>query len=46
MWLFVREGFFSVVCARQGDGQRGRPIDPERVSYPRLQSWVADKKEK
>ena len=31
MWLFVREGFFSVVCARQGDGKRGRPIDPERV---------------
>lgn len=31
MWLFTREGFFSVVCARQGDGKRGRPIDPKRV---------------
>jgi hypothetical protein len=27
MWLFTKHGFFSVVCARQGDGKQGQPID-------------------
>jgi hypothetical protein len=27
MWLFTKHGFFSVVCARQGDGEQGQPID-------------------
>ncbi len=31
MWLFTRHGFFSAVCARQGDGKHGRPIDPARL---------------
>lgn len=31
MWLFTRYGFFSVVCARQGDGHYGEPIDPDRL---------------
>ena len=31
MWVFTKHGFFSVVCARQGDGGRGRPVDPDRV---------------
>jgi hypothetical protein len=31
MWLFTKHGFFSVVCARQGDGQQGRPIDTTRL---------------
>lgn len=30
MWLFTQHGFFSVVCARQGDGGRRRPVDPDR----------------
>ncbi len=31
MWLFTRHGFFSVVCARQGDGGHGQPVDPNRI---------------
>lgn len=31
MWVFTRYGFFSAVCARQGDGGHGRPVDPGRV---------------
>jgi hypothetical protein len=31
MWIFTRYGFFSVVCARQGEGQPGQPVDPDRV---------------
>jgi hypothetical protein len=31
MWVFTKHGFFSVVCARQGDGRHGRPVDPDRV---------------
>ena len=31
MWLFTKHGFFSVVCARQGDGKHGRPIDTTRL---------------
>lgn len=30
MWLFTRYGFFSAVCARQGDGS-GQPVDPTRM---------------
>jgi hypothetical protein len=30
MWHFTKHGFFSVVCARQGDGRHGRPVDPDR----------------
>ena len=31
MWFFTTHGFFSVVCARQGDGRHGNPVDPARV---------------
>jgi hypothetical protein len=31
MWLFTKHGFFSVVCARQGDGRQGQPIDTTRL---------------
>lgn len=31
MWLFTKHGFYSIVCARQGDGSHGQPVDPDRV---------------
>jgi hypothetical protein len=31
MWVFTRHGFFSAVCARQGDGRHGRPVDTGRI---------------
>ncbi len=31
MWVFLREGFVSVVCARKGDGAPDRPIDKRRL---------------
>jgi hypothetical protein len=31
MWVFTKHGFFSAVCARQGDGKHGEPIDPDRI---------------
>lgn len=31
MWLFTKHGFFSVVCARQGDGAHRRLIDPSKL---------------
>ncbi len=31
MWLFTKYGFFSAVCARQGDGHYDRPVDPDRI---------------
>ncbi len=31
MWVFTKYGFFSVVCARQGSGKRGQPVDPNRM---------------
>ena len=31
MWLFTKYGFFSAVCARQGDGRHGQPVDSERI---------------
>ena len=31
MWIFTKYGFFSAVCARQGDGSHGQPVDPDRV---------------
>lgn len=30
-WLFTKYGFFSAVCARQGDGAHGSPVDPDRI---------------
>ena len=31
MWLFTQYGFFSTVCAREGDGSHGKPVDPGRI---------------
>lgn len=31
MWLFTKYGFYSAVCARQGDGRHGRPVDESRI---------------
>ncbi|TVR52796.1 MAG: hypothetical protein EA426_18575 [Spirochaetaceae bacterium] len=31
MWIFTKHGFFSAVCARQGTGQSGRPVDLDRM---------------
>jgi hypothetical protein len=31
MWVFTKHGFFSAVCARQGSGERGQPVDPNRI---------------
>ena len=31
MWIFTKHGFFSAVCARQGHGKHGQPVDPDRI---------------
>ena len=31
MWIFTKYGFFSAVCARQGNGRYGQAVDPSRV---------------
>ena len=31
MWIFTKHGFFSAVCARQGDGKHGEPVDTDRI---------------
>jgi hypothetical protein len=31
MWIFTKHGFFSAVCARQGNGNGNLPVDPERI---------------
>ncbi len=31
MWIFTQLGFYSAVCARQGDGRKNQPVDPERM---------------
>jgi len=31
MWIFSKHGFYSAVCARQGDGKLGQPVDPDRI---------------
>ena len=31
MWLFTKHGFFSAVCARQGNGKHGQHVDPRRI---------------
>ena len=31
MWIFTKFGFFSAVCARQGEGQYYQPVDPDRI---------------
>ena len=31
MWIFTKYGFFSAVCARQGDGKHNHQVDPDRI---------------
>lgn len=31
MWIFTQYGFFSTVCAREGDGSADNKVDTERV---------------
>ena len=31
MWLLTKYGFYSAVCARQGDGRHHQPIDTNRI---------------
>ena len=31
MWIFTTYGFFSAVCARQGHGSHGQPVNPDRI---------------
>jgi hypothetical protein len=31
MWLFTKYGFYSAVCARQGDGRHAQPVDSQRI---------------
>jgi hypothetical protein len=31
VWIFTKHGFFSAVCARQGDGTHGEPVDTDRI---------------
>lgn len=31
MWMFTQHGFFSAVCARQGDGKKNQPVDFRRM---------------
>lgn len=31
MWLFTKYGFYSAVCARQGNGGHGQPVDADRI---------------
>ena len=31
MWVFTKYGFFSAVCAREGRGRHGQPVDPTRI---------------
>lgn len=31
MWIFTKYGFFSAVCARQGNGAHSQPVDPARL---------------
>ena len=41
MWIFTKHGFFSAVCARQGNGKHGQPVDLERIMVrARVQSHL------
>lgn len=42
MWLFTKYGFYSAVCARQGDGRPTQPVDPQRLMVrARVKSHLA-----
>ena len=31
MWIFTKHGFYSAVCALQGDDSHGQPVDADRM---------------
>jgi len=31
MWIFTKHGFYSAVCAREGDGSRHQPVDRDTI---------------
>lgn len=31
MWIFTKYGFYSAVCARQGDGRHSQPVELNRI---------------
>jgi len=31
MWIFTKHGFFSAVCARQGNGKHGQSVHLDRI---------------
>lgn len=31
MWLFTKYGFYSAVCARQGNGSYEQPVNPDQI---------------
>ena len=31
MWVLTKQGFFSALCARQGSGKHGQPVDTNRI---------------
>ncbi len=47
MWIFTKHGFFSAVCARQGDGKHGQPVDLGRIMVrARIRSLLEALKER
>jgi hypothetical protein len=47
MWIFTKHGFFSAVCARQGKGAHGQPVDLDRIMIRgRLHSHLRALKER
>lgn len=47
MWIFTKHGFFSAVCARQGNGDHGQPVDLNRIMVrARLHSHLESLKER
>ena len=47
MWLFTQYGFYSSVCARQGEGGHDQPVDVNRIMVRcRLRSHLDALKER
>ena len=47
MWLFTKYGFYSAICARQGDGRHNQPVDPTKIMVrARLRTHLTALKER
>jgi hypothetical protein len=47
MWIFTKHGFFSAVCARQGDSKHSQPVDLDRIMVrARLRGHLEDLKKR